>query len=187
MSDLSLVRKRQAPLVRRYRQDPQAAIIHKQARTVPEEGCDPFHVAVTVDGPYPPTLWWLGVDDKVGGHSDLPNPAELLLAALAGCHESTMRVVADHLGVEIHSLEVVAHGEVDARGCLAMDPSVRVGFQSIELSVRLQVADGTDPQRLERLKASADRLCVTGDTLRSGVSVDITYATPQVAQETRGG
>jgi uncharacterized OsmC-like protein len=169
----SIVRQRQAPLKERYREDPRAALVPKQARTVTEEGAGPFHVAVSVDGPYPPTAWQLGIDDKIGGDNDLPNAAEMMLAALAGCYESTLRMVADQLGVTIASLDVIARGEVDARGCLSMDPDVRVGFPSIELSVHLEVADGTDPRRLERLHATTDRLCVTKDTLETGVPITI--------------
>lgn len=172
----SIVRERQTPLILRYREDPRAALIHKQARTVTEEGGGPFHVAVSVDGPYPPAAWELGIDDKLGGDNDLPNAAEMLLAALAGCYESTMRMVAENLAVSIQSLEVVAHGDVDARGSLAMDPSVRVGFPSIEMSVHLEVEEGTDPRRLEMLHAAADRLCVTKDTLETGVPITITRA-----------
>lgn len=172
----SIVRERQAPLVQHYREHPREALIHKQARTVTEEGAGPFHVAVSVDGPYPPTAWELGIDDQIGGNNDRPNAAEMLLAALAGCYESTMRMVADHLGVSIRSLEVVARGDVDARGCLAMDQSVRVGFPSIEMSVHLEVKDGTDPRRVEMLHAAADRLCVTKDTLETGVPITVTRA-----------
>jgi hypothetical protein len=129
----SIVRQRQAPLKERYREDPEAALVPKHARTVTEEGAGPFHVAVSVDGPYPPTAWRLGIDDKIGGDNDLPNAAEMLLAALAGCYESTLRMVADSMGVPIASLEVVARGDVDSRGCLGMDPAVRVGFPSIEM------------------------------------------------------
>jgi uncharacterized OsmC-like protein len=169
----SIVQQRQAPLKERYRKEPDAALVPKQARTVTEEGAGPFHVAVSVDGPYPPTAWQLGIDDKIGGDNDLPNAAEMLLAALAGCYESTLRMVADKMGVRVASLEVIARGDVDSRGCLAIDPDVRVGFPSIEMSVHLEVEEGTDPRRVERLHAAADRLCVTKDTLENGVPITI--------------
>jgi len=169
----SIVQRRQAPLKERYREDPRAALVPKQARTVTEEGGGPFHVAVSVDGPYPRAAWQLGIDDKIGGDNDLPNAAQMLLAALAGCYESTLRMVADKMGVSIASLEVIARGDVDSRGCLAMDSAVRVGFPSIEMSVHLEVEEGTDPRRVERLHAAADRLCVTKDTLEKGVPITI--------------
>lgn len=171
----SIVRQRQAKLARRYRETPEDAMVTKCARTVRQTGSDPLHATVTVDGPYPNTSWQLGLDDKVGGDSDLPNAAEMLLAALAGCQESTLRMVAENLGIEIIALEVVAHGEVDARGCLALDDTVRVGFESIEVDVHLEVAENTDPRRLKQLLTLADGLCPTSDTLRRGVPINISY------------
>ena len=173
----SLVRQRQATLAHRYRDHPEDAMVAKRARSVPQASPDPLHTTVTVDGPYPTALWQLGIDDKVGGDSDLPNPAEMLLATLAGCQESTLRMVAENLGIEIVALEVVAHGEVDARGCLGLDGTVKVGFDAIEVDVRLEVAEDTDPRRVQQLHMLAERLCVTADTLRSGVPITVTYPT----------
>lgn len=175
MTSTSIVRERQAPLVSQYRQRPDDAVIVKRAHTVPGPAQDPFHTAVTVDGPYPEDVWNLGIDEKVGGDHDLPNPAEMLLASLAGCHASTLRMVADNLQVTIESLEVVAHGEVDARGCLAMDDSVPVGFETIHLDVHLKVAEDADPTRVALLEELAERLCVTADTLRRGVDLRVAY------------
>lgn len=173
----SKVRQRQATLAGRYRDHPEDAMVVKRARTVPNARPDPLHATVMVDGPYPTALWQLGIDDKVGGESDLPNAAEMLLASLAGCQESTLRMVAENLGIEIVALEVVAHGQVDARGCLGMDDTVKVGFDEIEVDIHLEVAENTDPRRVQRLHGLAERLCVTADTLRSGVPIRVSYPT----------
>lgn len=175
MSNTSIVRERQGPLVSNYRQRPEDAVIVKRARTVPVSEQDPFHTAVTVDGPYPEDVWHLGIDEKIGGDNDLPNAAEMLLAALAGCLASTLRMVADNLQVAIESLEVEAHGEVDSRGCLAMDDAVAVGFETIHLDVHLKVAEGADSARVALLEELAERLCVTADTLRRGVDLRVSY------------
>lgn len=177
MVTTSTVRQRQAPLIRTYRDDPDEAVIAKQARTVPAPQRDAFHTSVTIDGPYPTDVWHLGIDHKVGGHHDLPNPGEMLLAALASCHESTLRMVADNLEVTIDSLEVVAHGTVDVRGCLAMDDAVPVGFETIDLETHLELDPATDPHRVELLKGLAERLCVTADTLRRGAELKVSYPT----------
>lgn len=68
------------------------------------------------------TAWALGIDDTFGGDNDLPNAAETLLAALAGWYASTLRMVADQLAVSIESLDVIAHGSVDARGAPGNGP-----------------------------------------------------------------
>jgi len=99
----------------------------------------------------------------------------MLPASLAGCHASTLRMVADNLQVAIESLEVEAHGEVDSRGCLAMDDQAAVGFETIYLDVHLEVADGVDPSRVALLEELAEGLCVTADTLRRGVDLRVSY------------
>jgi len=52
-----------------------------------------------------------------------------VVAALAACMDSTTRMLAEQLGVAIDHLEVEAIGDVDVRGCLAVDPSVRPEFR----------------------------------------------------------
>lgn len=174
----SLVADRQAPLRARYREDPAAAVTVKHVRTVHGAATDPLHGAVAALAPVPPTTWAFGQDAKVGGYDDLPNSGHLLCAALAACQDNIIRMIADRLGVRITHLEVEAIGRVDTRGCLAMEDRVPVGFTDIDLRVYLQAADGTDERLLTALRQSAERYCVTLDTLRRGVPVTLSY--PQV-------
>jgi uncharacterized OsmC-like protein len=171
----SPVARRQAPLRRRYQHDPEDAITVKRVRTLPDAAPDPVHGAVVAVGPYADSCWSFGTDAKVGGLDDLPNPGHLLCAALAACGDNTIRMVADHLGVQIERLEVEVVGDVDVRGCLAMDPGVPVGFRSMHMSVDLRLAAGTDEQRAALLQQAAEQLCVNLDTLRHGVPVTLTY------------
>jgi hypothetical protein len=69
-------------------------------------------------------------------------------------------MIAGLLEIELTELEVQVSGELDVRGCLAADPDVRVGFESLDCHVHLQAADGTSPARLDRLLAAAERYCV---------------------------
>jgi organic hydroperoxide reductase OsmC/OhrA len=80
-------------------------------------------------------------------------------------------MLADRIGVRLESLEVEVTGELDVRGCLLSDRNVRVGFEKLSCTVRLAAAQGTDRRRLDALVASADRVCVNLDTLRSGIEV----------------
>ena len=107
----------------------------------------------------------------VGGLHDAPNSGELLCAALAACQDSTIRMVADLLGVHLTALAVEVEGDVDLRGALAVDGSVRVGFQSMRCRTNIEVAHGTDPRTVEMLLTAAERSCVILDTLRHGVDV----------------
>lgn len=164
---------RQAELRRSYATDPGRAISEKRVTTEERPTTDAVHGTVVAPD-HPGVSWDYGIDSKVGGLDDLPNPGHLICAALAACMDSTIRMIADHLGVGIDHLEVDVEGDVDVRGCMAMDSSVRPGFRRLDCAVRLQPATGADPQRVRILVAQAERLCVTLDTLRNGVPVSVT-------------
>jgi hypothetical protein len=66
-------------------------------------------------------------------------------------------------------------GRVDVRGTLNIDPDVRVGFESMRMEVRLRAAPAAPARLLERLRVGGERLCVTLDTLRTGVQVEAKY------------
>jgi uncharacterized OsmC-like protein len=172
--EFSVVR-RQAPLRSRYQQDPAAAITVKRVRTLPDAAPDPVHGAVEAVGPYAGSCWPFGTDAKIGGLDDLPNSGHLLCAALAACEDNTIRMVASHLGVQIEHLSVEVVGDVDVRGCLAMDPGAPVGFRSMHMTVDLRLTAGTDGRRAALLKQAAEQLCVNLDTLRRGVPVTLAY------------
>ncbi len=168
----SIVATRQAPLRRIYTGDGTQAITVKRVRTVQTPTTDAWHGTVeAVD--YPTVQWEYGIDAKVGGYDDLPNPGHILCAALAACMDSTVRMIADHLGVRIENLEVEVVGEVDVRGCMAMDSTVRSGFQQLRCEIRLQPATGVEERLVRMLLHQAEKLCVTLDTLRTGVPVAV--------------
>ena len=173
----STVAMRQRPLQARYRRDPATARTVKRVRTVHEAASDALHGAVEAyGGPFEATRWRFGTDAKVGGFDDLPNSGHLLCAALAACGDNTLRMLADRLDVELTALTVDVVGHVDCRGCLAVDPDARVGFDRIDMEVRLEVAPGTDPRLCTLLEETAEQLCVVLDTLRRGVPVHVSYA-----------
>lgn len=172
---MSVVMERQAPLRREYERAPEEALTRKLARTRTTESSradDPFHGLVEIGEGYGTTLHY-GLDRYVGGLHDLPNPGDLLCAALATCLDGTIRMVANLLGVELERLEVEVAAELDVRGTLAVDLSVPVGFQQLPCRVRLTPAAGTDPDAVARLLETAERACVNADTLRRGASVAI--------------
>ena len=170
----SLVAARQASLRATYLSDPDQARIRKWAATSTTLETDALHSVVHIGEGYGVSQR-LGIDRAVGGDHDLPNPGDLLCAALAACADATVRMVADLLGVPILDLRVEVTGEMDVRGCLAIVPSVKVGFRSMQCLVKLCVPSGVDPQRLAALKQAAERSCVNLDTLRSGVAVELGF------------
>jgi uncharacterized OsmC-like protein len=168
----SVVGERQTPLRALYAQSPQQALALKSARTsaAQVEASDPFHGEVEVGHGYGTSLRF-GIDSHVGGLEDAPNPGDLLCAALAACQDGAIRMIANLLEVELSELEVEVSGELDVRGCLAADPDVRIGFDTLECNVHLRAVEGTNPQRLGALIAAAERFCVNLDTLRAGTEV----------------
>lgn len=173
----SSIAVRQGPLREAYLGDPQLAVTVKRVRTEQRPSTDAVHGTVVVDN-FPSTAWEYGIDKKVGGLDDLPNPGHVLCAALAACLDSTIRMIAERLEVAIEHLEVEVTGEVDVRGCLAMSPAVRPGFRDIRCEVRFRPAPAADPRRAAIVVAQAERLCVTLDSLRHGVPVSVESMAP---------
>lgn len=167
--------RRQQPLRRAYTEDPAQAISTKRVASAPSADSDAWHGRITAPG-FPGTTWDYGIDAKVGGDDDRPNPGHLLCAALAACLESTTRIVADHFGVQIEDLVVEVVGDVDVRGCLAMDRCVRPGFRHIDAEIRLHPEPGTDANRVRQMLDQVEALCVTLDTIRHGTRVDVATA-----------
>lgn len=166
------VKECQRPLRARYKAEPEAARASSHARTASADPCHPFHFSVAPgDGAQLP----VGVHRAVGGPYDAPCPGDLFCAALAACQESSIRMVANGLGVELTSLSVDVTGELDVRGVLGMDPQVPVGFQVLRSDVHLSAREGTPPELLARLRAAAERCCVVLQTLRQPPSVSTTF------------
>ncbi len=183
IKESSLVATRQEPLRRLYSESAGDAVTVKRVRTVDRGNSDALHGTVVSMGPFPETVWSYGTDAKVGGDDDLPNAGHILCAALAACMDNIVRMSADLLGVELAGLEVQVTGDVDVRGCMAMDPAVRPGFRGMQCEVFLQPAPGSDPRRVAALGRSAERFCVTLDTLRHGTPVEVRF-NPEVGGRT---
>jgi uncharacterized OsmC-like protein len=173
------LRSRQRSLMDQYRHEPEAAWVCDAARTHAENAIvdgplDPLHTWVEVGHSHDVTVP-VAVHSAVGGLSDLPVPGDILCAALASCADSTLRVVANAVRVELQSLSVEVTGEVDVRGALFVSPDVPVRFQSFHVKVHLRAAPGTNPGRLERVLATAEHSCVVMQTLRAAVPVTVEY------------
>ncbi len=78
-----------------------------------------------------------------------PNPVEHLLNALAGCMTTTMVYHAAAQGIEIEEIESELEGELDLRGFLKLDPTVRQGFRNV--TVKFTVKSSAPAELLKRL------------------------------------
>jgi uncharacterized OsmC-like protein len=173
----SIVKQRQDPLREHYRSAAADACITDCARTDSDSVPDALHGAV-MPGQAHGTTWRFGIHRAIGGYHDLPNPGDMLCAALASCFDASLRMIADRLGVQIQSLKVAVEADVDVRGTLLVDPSVPVGFQKMRCRVDLQPGAEADTAKVQMLLAAAEHSCVVLQTLRKGVPVDARMAEP---------
>jgi len=169
-----IAKQRQDPLRERYRTAADEARIIDSAKTLTNGSEDPFHATVAA-GEEHGALWRVGIHRAVGGYHDLPNPGDILCAALASCFHSTLRIIADRLEIPIASLEVKTRGEVDVRGTLLVDRSIPVGFQKITCRVHLAPGANVPTEKLKMLQAATEYSCVVLQTLRNGVPVETQF------------
>jgi uncharacterized OsmC-like protein len=166
-----LVKARHEGLRERYREAPVDAWICDRARAVRNQDDDPFHGVVRL-GEHDLGKMRFGIHRALGGDHDLPNPGDILCAALAACLDATLRMIADRLAVPIGFLEVSVTGELDARGPLRIEPAVPAGFQAMSCRVALEPDGDVAAPQAAMLMAAAEQCCVVLNTLRGGVRVD---------------
>ncbi len=169
ISETSTLRERQGALKQRYRDDPGTARQTTAVRSVTDDVSDPTRVRIAVDGPSG-AVFDIGAHHSVGGDGELPCSGDVFLAALAGCQEITIRLVANALGLPLTHLDVRVEGDWDARGTLAVDRETPIGYTAIRIAVEL----GTDApeDKVERLLKSAKRYCVVSATLEDAPAVE---------------
>ncbi len=166
----------QAALRTQYKETPELAMVTDLAVTGGIDPSDPFHTLVKpMDGCEVSVP--IGVHRAFGGLHDAPTPGDMLCAALAACQDSSIRMVANLLGVELIALEVRVKASADVRGAMAMQKDVPVGFQSITCDIDLKAKEGTPLEMLEKLRIAAVRCCVVQQTLRHPPPVQTTFHT----------
>ena len=170
------VNEAQASLRTQYKETPELALVTDHALTGGIDPSDPFHaVVLPMDGCGVSVP--IGVHRALGGLHDAPTPGDMLCAALAACQDSSVRMVANLLGVELISLQVRVQAIVDVRGAMNMQKDVPVGFQSMTCDIDLKAKEGTPNVLLEKLRVAAERCCVVQQTLRHPPPVQTTFHT----------
>lgn len=100
------------------------------------------------------------------------NPVEHLLHALASCLTTSMVYHAAARGIQIEEVESSLEGDLDLRGFLDLDKSVRNGYQGIKVKFKIK-ADVPDEQLQELGRLGQGRSPVF-DSLTNGVPVLVT-------------
>jgi uncharacterized OsmC-like protein len=109
--------------------------------------------------------------DVLLGADNGANPVEHLLHALASCITTSTVYHAAARGIEVEKVESTVEGDLDLRGFLDVDRTVRNGFQNIRVKLRIK-ADATDEQMRE-LAQLGPRYSPVFDSVTRGVSVAI--------------
>lgn len=104
------------------------------------------------------------------GQNLAPNAGEYLLHAIAACLSGTIVYHAAARGIALKGLECAVSGDVDLRGFLGLDGSVRPGFEQIRVEITAQ-GDFDDHQFAELV--SLTHYSPVRDSVANPVSVAI--------------
>ena len=163
--DATALRELQAPLKQKYRDDPTSALVPLRA----ESRLDGDGVTCTVRTWAGATR--AGLHPATGGDGGDACSGDMLLEALAACAGVTLRSVATSLEIPVAGGRVVAEGDLDFRGTLAVARDAPVGCRSIRLTFHLD-ADA-DEEQLATLLRLTERYCVVYQTLRQPPELEV--------------
>jgi uncharacterized OsmC-like protein len=163
--DVADLRALQAPLKKKYGEDPEAALVPMSAHADFSDA----GITATVQTWSGPVR--AGFHSATGGDGSDACSGDMLLQALAGCAGVTLRSVATAMRIEIRSADLTARGVMDARGTLGVSREAPVGMQSIEVEAVLDT--DADDRALARLAELTERYCVVAQTLAGPVSLTV--------------
>ena len=109
--------------------------------------------------------------ENMGSTNQGPRPSELLLAALAACHEVTYRLYADAMDIDLKSVAVSCTGISDARGFFNVEEDIPAGFSEVVGEIRIE-SEASD-EEIERLREAVNRHCPVLDDLQKPVKVEL--------------
>jgi len=103
-----------------------------------------------------------------------PNPAEILLHALAGCLTTSLVYVAAARGVRLTEVTSTLEGNMDLRGALGISDEPRNGFEDIR--VKFVIKGDATAGELEALLDRARSRSAVFDMVSNGVPIEMDVA-----------
>lgn len=98
-------------------------------------------------------------------------PVEFVLVGLAGCLTAGVASIAQHRGIQLHSVRATVEGEMDIQGILGVDSDVRNGFQAVKVTFEVDAdASGED---IEALVAQSQKRSAVFDILTNPTDVAV--------------
>ena len=166
--DSSVLRAIQAPLKKKYRDDPAAACLTLKARGTTDDDS----VACRVETAR--AIAVAGLHRAAGGSGADLCSGDMLLDALVACAGVTLKAVATALDIDLRKGVVKAEGDIDFRGTLGIDKDAPVGFKAIRL--RFEIDCDAPPEKVEQLVALTERYCVILQTLNRKPELAVSLA-----------
>ena len=100
-----------------------------------------------------------------------PTPVEYVLVGLAACLTAGVAAVAQHRGIQLHSVKATVEGDMDIQGILGMDAEVRNGFDDIR--VRFEIDADASRADIEALVAQSQKRSAVYDLLTNPTHVKV--------------
>lgn len=96
-------------------------------------------------------------------------PVELILSGLAGCLTAGVASVAQHRGIQLHSVTATIEGDMDLQGILGIDSDVRNGFRSIR--VHFDIDANASEEDIKALVAQSQKRSAVFDVITNPTNV----------------
>ncbi|MXV36739.1 MULTISPECIES: OsmC family protein [unclassified Saccharibacter] len=104
------------------------------------------------------------------GHDTGVSPAEYILMGLAGCYTVVLTTQAAQRGWELSGIELKLSFDLDLRGFLGLDPTVRKGAQAIHADIHV-TGEGLTKEQVEELVRALPEHSPIHDTLANPVTI----------------
>ncbi len=109
--------------------------------------------------------------EQLVGGDEAPSPVEFLLHALAACITAGIGNVASARGIDLSRIRSTVTGDIDLVGLLGLDPTVRNGYQAID--VHLVIEGDADAQALRTVVERSIARSAVYDLLTNGTTVRV--------------
>ena len=162
--DREALRALQEPLKQQYRDQPDRAVV-----TLRATGSLGAGITCSVDTGR--AIAAAGLHPASGGDGLSLCSGDMLLEALVACAGVTLGAVATSLGIDVRDGRILAEGDLDFRGTLAVAKDAPVGFRDIRLSFELDT--DADEEALDTLIRLTERYCVVLQTITHAPAVAV--------------
>ena len=164
--DSQQLRSIQSPLKKKYRENPESAVVTLTAKGRAGEG-------ITCKLETGKTLSEAGLHPATGGDGLSLCSGDMLLEALVACAGVTLKAVATSLNINLKDAFIIAEGDLDFRGTLAVSKEAPVGFKNIRLEFELET--DAEKEQIESLIKLTERYCVVYQTIKSAPNLTTSY------------